>query len=72
MTLDEQIEWLQQKANNNYELAQDRLNEHDTLGYAKYTNMGDRYQFVVESIVGILEDCEELVKSVSELVRSEE
>lgn len=63
MTLTKQIEWLQQKANIAGELAQDYLSDHDTAGYARYSDAADKYQSVVDSLT-VLKD---LTQSVIDL-----
>lgn len=61
MTLHEQIEWLQEKANNASELAQAYLSNHDTPGYARYSDTADKYQLIVDSLKD-LEDSRALNK----------
>lgn len=48
--IDEQIEWLRQKANDSYELAKAYLSNHDTKNYAKYSDMADDCQLVIDNL----------------------
>lgn len=50
MTLDEQIEWIQQKIKDNYKLANKCLSNNNAEGCFKFSGNIYRYQLVVNSL----------------------